>query len=144
MLIKRNTDKIESSEYARDIQLALSSNVDGAGAKDSMAQIMINCSTSLNKCPVTEVDGHLSRLADEYVMAQNTALNLLRNRPLFLLISRVLQFPHHQNQGKPNVKMFTSWGVQNGHGPVCYQVSSLPTLIVADLHWLGHEVDSDA
>lgn len=110
---------IEDSPYARDIQLNLASNVDGAGAKDSIPQILINCSQSIiRRHPKVDAKEHLRRLANEYIMARSGALNMLRNQEQFLLITGVLQFPHHQKQGKPNVKMFKSWGVQNGQGPV--------------------------
>lgn len=125
---QRDPGKIEASTYARDIQLNLASNVDGAGAKDTIPQILINCSQSLLRHPDIEFTEHLKRLANEYIMARSTALDILKNSELFLLISRVLQFPHHQNMGKPNVNMFTSWGSQIGHGSVCYRVSLMLAL----------------
>lgn len=95
----------------------MSSNVEEPGQQDTNAQILINCARSLLKNPSFDEE-HLGRLADEYTMAGNTALNLLRNRHVFKTVTQLLDFPHHQNMGRPPVGMFSSWVDQQGHGSV--------------------------
>lgn len=96
----------------------MASNVEEAGAKDTPHQILINCSHSLLRNPDIQFEEHLKRLANEYLMAPSHVRDLLKNSKLFMIITRLLEFPHHQNLGKPNVVMFASWADQSGHGSV--------------------------
>lgn len=110
--------KINTSEYAREVRLHLSSNVEEAGQKDSQHQIILNCVHSVVNQPEVPLGQHLSRLANEYITAKGSAVKLLKNEPLFELVVSLLQFSHHENRGQPNLTMFKLWGAKDSHGPV--------------------------
>lgn len=100
----------------------MASNIEEAGTTDSTGQILINCARALGKSTTID-ETLLERFANEYTTANTAATDLLTNKPIFKTLTRLLEFPHHQNMGRPPVKMFASWLNFEGHGPV-----SVPSL----------------
>lgn len=93
-----------------------------AGARDTPGQALIHGSLFVlkegpNPANINEV---MKRAAGDYTMIKGAAAEIMKNPNLFSTVTRLLEFPHHQNMGAPNVSMYSKWNDQEGHGQVSH------------------------
>lgn len=127
-------EQIEASPFASEIKLNLASNSEDAGAKDSASQALIHSALVILRAgPNTDVEELMKRTANEYALIKGVAGEILKNPKLFKMVTRLLEFSHHQSMGRPNVTMFASWAKQEGHGQASHRMASQTVPTCADL-----------